>query len=148
MTKKLSRADYCFFAEAWCLLALARLILLFAPFRKMLPLIGKSVSEDQAADEGIPNSSAFPEPLKQINYSIIRACRRSPWRTKCFEQALAARMMLRRRKKASVIYFGVRMKSQVHEEPMSAHAWIECDGFIITGGRNRKAFTVVGRFMG
>ena len=81
-----------------------------------------------------------------IRISILRACHRSPWRTKCFEQALSARMMLRRRGKKSVIYFGLNKSLPDQREKMTAHAWLKCSGVIVTGGKNNEMFTVVGRF--
>jgi len=48
---------------------------------------------------------------------------RVPWRAKCLEQALAAKMMLRRRKIANELYLGVKQE----ENKMLAHAWLQCE---------------------
>ncbi len=137
--------EYLFFAEAWLLLAISRSLILFRPFRKLLPLLGKQVSQpeaDQAASEPV----APEELLKMIQISILRAARRSPWRTMCFEQALTARMMLRRRHLKSVIFFGVNINPDETDKKMTAHAWLICSGFTVTGGKKNDMFTVVGRF--
>ena len=138
--------EYGLFMEAWSLMAISRILIFWIPFRKLLPLLGQQASREAAA----LSASARCAPvdlLKQIQVSIARACRRSPWRTKCFEQALTARMMLRKRKLTSVIYFGVRMHPPNREEKMIAHAWLTCSGVVVTGGENNEQFTVVGRFL-
>jgi hypothetical protein len=143
-----STAEYLMFAEAWGLLAFARMVIFFIPFRKIMPLLGHSVNEETAAIES-SDIVASPEKLKSIHMAITRALRRSPWRTKCFEQALAARLMLHFRKIKSVIYFGVKKGSEEKkEERMIAHAWIISSGITVTGGKNNElTFTVVGRFL-
>ena len=102
MKKNISFYEYLFFAEAWLLLALARLILLLIPFKKILPLLGKQISNNEVGI--IENTNS----LQHISIAIARASRYSFWRTKCFEQALAAKLMLRIRKRISTIYFGVK----------------------------------------
>lgn len=144
--KKYSIREYSFFAEAWLLLAVSRSLIFFRPFRKLLPLLGTSVNQ-QLAEQTATEQVAEHEFLKQIQYSILRAARRSPWRTMCFEQALTARIMLSRRKIKSVIYFGVRKALPGEKAEMAAHAWLICSGVSVTGGKNNEMFAVVGRFL-
>lgn len=82
--------------------------------------------------------------LEQIQMSIARACARSPWRTKCFEQALTAKMMTRRRGLESVTYFGV--KKSEDSEKIDAHAWVKSGEFVITGWQKTDDYTVVAVF--
>jgi hypothetical protein len=146
LLKKRSIGEYLLFLEAWCFLAVARILIFWIPFRKLLPLLGRQVSQEEAETAASALTSSN-ELLEQIRISLLRACRRSPWRTKCFEQALSVRMMLRRRKIKSVIYFGVRMNQPDPKEKMIAHAWLKCSGVVETGGKNNEMFTVVGRFL-
>jgi hypothetical protein len=50
----------------------------------------------------------------------------------CLTQALALRWMLNRRGIASTLRFGV---ARPDGQKLAAHAWLECDGRIIIGGR-------------
>lgn len=145
LLKKRTTREYKYFAEAWILLAISRSLILFRPFRKLLPLLGETISQPEA-DKAASMPAATVELLKIIQISILRAGKRSPWRTKCFEQALTARMMLKRRKIKSVIFFGVRKAITGEDKKLAAHAWLVCSGYPVTGGKNNKMFTVVARF--
>lgn len=147
LSKKRSLREYWLFIEAWLLLATSRILILWIPFRKLLPLLGRPVSQEEAEMASSDYHIVSNELLEIIRISILRACHRSPWRTKCFEQALSARMMLRRRGKISVIYFGLNKSLLNQREKMAAHAWLKCSGVIVTGGKNNEMFTVVGRFL-
>lgn len=150
MSTKLSRKptilEFRLFIEAWCFLALSRILIFWLPFRKLLPLLGCQISREQAeiADS---NPVASCELLELIRISILRASRRSPWRTMCFEQALSARIILRLRGIKSVIYFGVCLDILDQPEKRTAHAWLKCSGVVVTGGKNNSNFTIVGRFL-
>ena len=146
LLKKRPAREYCFFLEAWILLAFSRSLIFFRPFRKLLPFLGKQIPKpeaEQAASEPVASEAL----LKIIQISILRAGHRSPWRTMCFEQALTARMMLHRRHIKSVIFFGVNINSEKKNKQITAHAWLICSDFTVTGGKNNQMFTVVGRFV-
>ena len=132
--------DYLFFAEAWMRLALARLILVFIPFKKMMPLLGKLAGENTG--HSLDNAGGDIE--KKISIAIRRGSRYSPWRTKCFEQALAAKMMLKRRGIVSIIYFGVCKNP---DSKLLAHAWLKTGAGIVTGGKNLSMYTVLSSFI-
>jgi hypothetical protein len=146
LSKKHSIKEYRLFIEAWFFLAVARILIFWIPFRKLLPLIGQQVSQGEAKLAGLdtPASSVL---LEEIRTAIMRACRRSPWRTLCFEQALTARLMLRNRRLKSIIYFGVCKEPSLPTEKLLAHAWLICSGTTVTGGKNNQLFTIVGCFM-
>ncbi|MDD4760918.1 MAG: lasso peptide biosynthesis B2 protein [Bacteroidaceae bacterium] len=146
LLKKRPIGEYWLFLESWCFLAIARILIFWIPFRKLLPLLGRQVSQEDA-EMAASAPTASNELLERIRISILRASRRSPWRTKCFEQALSVRMMLRRRNIKSVIYFGVSINQPDQPEKMTAHAWLKCSGIVVTGGKNNGSFTVVGRFL-
>jgi len=137
MTNKtpLQTIEYLLFVEAWIMLALARIVLIFVPFRKLISFIkskstcGASVLEGTAC-------------LEQISVAIIRSSRRFPWRAKCFEQALAAKMMLGRRNLQATISFGVTKNC----DKFTAHAWVDCYGIRITGGENTTEYTLLATF--
>ncbi|SEW44103.1 Transglutaminase-like superfamily protein [Chitinophaga sp. YR573] len=137
MRNKISIRNLLLFAEAWLLLAMARLILIFIPFRKIARLLGEKI----ATQLPLPSTKST-QPLQQnIRIAISRASKFSPWRTACFEQALAAKIMLKNRKTVSIVYFGVRKKNTT-----LAHAWLESGGITVTGGRNSSLFSVIAAF--
>lgn len=145
-SQKHSIKEYRLFIEAWFFLAIARTLIFWMPFRKLLPLLGRQVSQEEA-EIAASNQVASNDLLELIRISIRRACRRSPWRTKCFEQALSARMMLRRRGIKSIVHFGVRKSIPNQKEALEAHAWLISSGVIVIGGENNNTFTIVGRFL-
>jgi hypothetical protein len=134
MEKNSRPADLALFAEAWRCLLRARWILLFRPFNKILPLL-----EDNPAMNKRPDNQL----LERIQLSIMRASKKSPWRTRCFEQALAARMMLKRRGIATTTYFGV-LKNE--NDKIEAHAWLKCGAFVVTGWQRMNEYKIVGTF--
>lgn len=146
MLKKRPFIEYVFFTEAWFYLAISRCLILFIPFRKLTFLLGKTISAEKA-EVAVSTHSTPDNLLRLIQLSILRAGRRSPWRTMCFEQALTARMMLRKRKHKSVIYFGLIKKNDNSDKDLLAHAWLICSGVNVTGGKNNDRYTIVGRFL-
>jgi hypothetical protein len=132
--KRIFKASF-LFAEAWVYLGVARAMLLFMPFRKIAPMLGESIYTDTAS---LP-SSLRPQ---RIRAAITRAASCAPWRTKCFEQALAGKLMLRYRRMSGVIFFGVNKTGTA----LKAHAWLESEGVIITGAKGIEQYTVIARF--
>ncbi|WP_186774564.1 lasso peptide biosynthesis B2 protein [Chitinophaga pinensis] len=132
--KRIFKASF-LFAEAWIYLGIARVMLVFMPFRKIAPLLGEKIYTD---------STSFPSSIRpqRIRAAISRAASCAPWRTKCFEQALAGKLMLRYRRMSGVIFFGVNKSGA----QLNAHAWLESEGVIITGAKGIEQFTVIARF--
>lgn len=138
MRKRITINEYLLFAEAWLSLAIARAMLVFLPFRKIVPFM-------RDAKPARRNCSVNETLFKSIQLAIGRGCIRSPWRTKCFEQALAAKRMLRKRGLVTTIYFGV-CKDPKDNKKFIAHAWLDCEDVRITGGNNVDQYTVLASF--
>lgn len=60
-----------------------------------------------------------------------------PWRPVCLPQALAVRLMLRRRRIPCRCHLGV-----VQTSPFTAHAWVTVGGSVVQGGAVGHATTV------
>jgi len=131
--QKTSIKDYLLFAEAFLSLARARIMLLFRPFNKILPVL---------KDDAVPTTQPDIALLELIQISIARAAAKSPWRTECFEQALAARMMLKKRGIATTTYFGVLKNN----DKIEAHAWLKCGDFVVTGWKKIEFYTVLSSY--
>jgi hypothetical protein len=68
---------------------------------------------------------------------------RVPWRCLCFEQGLAAHLMLRRRGIASTLYYGV---APIRENAIEAHVWVRVGCQDIIGGENAAEFVPLATF--
>lgn len=82
-----------------------------------------------------PNSLPDNEVIVlRVERTIKRVIRYSFWPTTCYTQAIAARLLLRRRNIKSDIFLGL-IKNE--EKELSAHAWTKVNGRIITGNLPR-----------
>lgn len=68
-----------------------------------------------------------------------------PFRTLCFEQALSCAALLRRKKIAHCIHFGVK-KHHSDAQRLEAHAWLQCGNAIVTGRKGHREFKRVSSF--
>lgn len=124
-----------FFLSIWYS-GLARVLILFVPFRKYSFWLGNYGAESPDAD------TTDLSYLRLVTVSVMRASKVTPWRFKCLEQAMTAKKFLNKKGIPSTIYFGVNRK----DGKMNAHAWLRCGSKYITGGRNRNEFTTVAWF--
>lgn len=126
------------FLEAWIVMAMARICIIVFSFENLMKLMGRSLSSSDWVEATTPLDK-----WAEVNRAINRASRYSFWRTKCFEQALTAKWMLRRRGYRSHLYFGVQKDPAVK---LTAHAWLICEGEMVTGGNVASAYQVLGCF--
>jgi hypothetical protein len=108
-------------AAVW--LALARLLLLVMPFRRLAGWL----SDENASARGLPD----PELLERIGYAVRAAANNVPWRSDCFPQSIAAWIVLKHYGFTSTIHLGVE---HVGEVELSGHAWLTCGDTVVTGG--------------
>jgi len=125
------------FMEAMFWLALSRLAILLVPFRRIAPFLGQAMVETPA-DGPLESPASI-----RISWAVRTAGRYTPWESKCLAQAMAARMMLRRRRIPGTLYLGL---SKEGEKGLSAHAWMRCGDRILTGAAGHRQFTVVAAF--
>jgi hypothetical protein len=76
-------------------------------------------------------SQAQDELVARVAFAISRAGGLVPWRSDCLVQALAARRWLASRAIGSQLCIGVRRPGDLQ---LDAHAWLEVDGTVVTGG--------------
>ena len=134
---RLSWHDRLLLLEAMFCLATARLAIAALPFRHIGRLAAIPVRRPEP-----------PQPKRLIEVCRIRrallACsRRVPWRANCFEQGLAAQLMLRRRGIHSILYYGAALDDQ---RGLSAHVWV-CDREMdVVGGELASRYAVLATF--
>ncbi len=117
-------------------LTIARVLVLALPFPALAKRLGEHMAESGTADH--PARQPF---LTSLTWAVEALSRRLPWRSQCLEQALAAQMLLCRRKIPHTLYFGARLK----EGRLEAHAWVRCGGRLVTGDIG-EGFGVVSSF--
>ncbi|MDJ1173966.1 lasso peptide biosynthesis B2 protein [Roseofilum capinflatum] len=126
------------FLEAFLWLGLARGCVLLFPFRWIAPYLG-GLNQETSEDGIQPAEQAVVE---QIAWAIATSSRYTPWRSNCLAQAIAAKIMLRRRKIASTLYLGLKKNA----DKLEAHAWLRVGQEIITGGAIESQFKVISFF--
>lgn len=123
------------FAEAFLLLAASRLAVAVLPFRRLAPMLGKP-RPGKAGRVQECNQSTI-QTVRELAWALRAATRRVPVDALCLTQALAGRMMLRRRGIAGTIRLGLAQGLQGKDtaDPglVAAHAWLEAGGVKVTG---------------
>jgi hypothetical protein len=118
--------------EAVLWLLLARLGLAFIPFPRLASHLGRLVSPQKARtlQSNVEILRDHIDLAGEIGWAVTRAARHAPFRAVCLPQAMAGRIMLRRRGVESVMHFGARMGE---DKPIDAHAWLDAAGVQVTG---------------
>ena len=117
----LGRSDRMLVLEAVLLIGLVQAGLRALPFgvlRRML-----------AAAKRLPSRS--PYDAQRIAWAVNACACELPGRT-CLVEALAADVMLCRRRHQSILRLGVK-KRRGRDVPLEAHAWVESGGAIVAG---------------
>ena len=125
-------ADYALYAEAFAALAAASMLIALKPFKKIAAAAARPPRRARAAD---------PAAIAKARAAVRAWARRVPWRTLCFEQALALQMMLRRRGVASTLHYGI-----AHRAGLKAHVWLSVGGETVIGGEQAPLYEEVARF--
>lgn len=128
-------------AEKWTLvhatvwLALARLMLLAVPFRKLAARL--------SGDQGTADGELDPELIARVRFAVQAAASNVPWRSDCFPQSIAGWMLLKHHGYRSTIHLGVDRSGG---DELLGHAWLTCGDEIVTGADDVDRFTEMHRF--
>ncbi len=125
------------YIEALLYLGYAR-ILVFLPFSKVAPFLGRQMTETPYIQSNIDLLQ-----VKRISNAVNSVSRHTFWESKCLVRAIAGMKMLERRKIDSTLYLGTGKDSN---GKMIAHAWLRTGDIYITGADVMNQFTVVGKF--
>lgn len=133
-------------AEAVAWLLLARLALIFVAFSLLARGLGTYVPPSdaralQARMKGSPDAARHAE---EIGWAVTRAARYVPFKAVCLPQAMAARVMLKRRGVGSVMHFGA---AKGKDRPIDAHAWLDAAGVEVTGYPVKKNIAEIACFV-
>lgn len=131
--------DIVYLNEALILSVIIKLIILIFPFR---------LYAEKLESQKMPLQAYSPDQKKhlifKISQAIVRVRRITPWKNQCLTEAITAKWMLRRRNVSSTLFFGVSKDNNV----LTAHAWLKCDEFFVTGRKGMHKFTTVRTFEG
>ncbi len=112
------------------------MMVLALPFRAVASRLGEHETETTHEDD-----PAAHDIVRRVRWAILAASRRAPWRCKCLEQAIAAKLMLRSRGIATTLYLGLARRDAIE-----AHAWLRCGSVVLVGGGNSGRVAVVSTF--
>ena len=83
-----------------------------------------------------------------VGWLVAAAASVTPWQSLCLTQVLVAQRLLAKRNIPGQLYLGVRKgeNSELAPAGLSAHAWLQCDHSIVSGGAGHEGFVVVSTF--
>jgi hypothetical protein len=133
-------------AEAVAHLLAARLALIFIPFPRLARHLGTFVppADPRAVAARTETAPDQAQLAADIGWAVTRAARYVPFKAVCLPQAMAARVMLKRRGVKSVMHFGAAKGT---EKPLDAHAWLDAAGVEVTGFPVAKNFAEIACFV-
>lgn len=136
------RFEQSWFVPAWLLLGACRFVILFVPFRKLAPHLGRHAGVAPWVPLAAPAAEARALAISRV---IQLAANHTPWESNCFPQAVTARLLLGLYGIPYCIFFGVNRKPG--DTSMQAHAWVASGKIRVTGGTSFGQFTVVSCFV-
>jgi len=133
--------------EAAILLMISRVLLKIVPFPRLAKGWGAFVppSDDRAASGMQCTSESRALTARHVGAAVSMGARNVPFGAVCLPQAMAARIMLKRRSIHSVMHFGA---ARGKEKPIDAHAWLDAEGVRVTGYPVANGFVEIGCFVG
>ncbi|MBI1202388.1 MAG: lasso peptide biosynthesis B2 protein [Rhodopseudomonas sp.] len=128
--------------EAIIWLWLARTALRLVPFPRLAQRLGTFATPEVARATAAknPRSSDDVRVASDIGWAVTRAARHVPFAAVCLPQAMAARVMLKRRGVASILHFGA---AKAKDQTLDTHAWLDAAGIEVTGYPVAKSFTEI-----
>lgn len=117
----LSAGEWACLLRAIAELLRARIIHAVRPARRIIATL-----RQPCLDQGQPRAD-----LQRVGWALRAAAARVPWRSDCLIQSMAANRWLRRAGFRPAFHLGVKTGS---EGQLLAHAWVEAEGNVITGG--------------
>lgn len=119
--------------EAALFLALARLVILAVPFRRVAPWLQRA-----------PHSADYDAgTVLEVRQAVTVAARNVPWNAVCLPQAMAAKAMLARRGQGSALHLGA---GKADGGGLMAHAWLVAGSEIVVGEAGIAGMAPLARF--
>jgi len=133
---------------------LARAALLFMPFRRVAPYLGRHHGNVPLSPLATPGQIRLASRIGSVS---ALAARFTPWKSRCLVQAIMVKTLLRHYGIPHVIYLGVVKptgpasvgadRAGAGRPPaMKAHAWVAVGPKVVAGRDGHHAFTIVSTF--
>ena len=119
---RLSWQDRLLLVETILSLAIAGIVIAVLPFRYVGLLAARPIRQPT------PLGQARVYQVGRVRWAIITIAARLPWRALCFQQSLAAQLMLRRRGISSVLYYGA---AQDDRSGLHAHVSVRAGDLLL-----------------
>jgi Transglutaminase-like superfamily len=132
-----SRQDRLLLLEAAVWLTIASFAIAVLPFRHVGSLAAMRIRRSEASRQMRLTEA------RRIRWAILVCARRVPWRAMCFQQGLAAQIMLRRRGVPSRLHYGAASDEQ---RGLSAHVWVRDGDVNVIGGEIAYRFALLVTF--
>ena len=128
--------------QAWLLLGYLKLLLRRKPFKKLVA--GLEMHREPGVQSPLDPESQ--EMARAVGWAVRVAANQTPWVSTCLVQVLTAQKMLENRGVAGVFYVGASSVREKTPPKFQAHAWLTCNGEVITGEQGHQNYTVVSAF--
>ncbi len=133
------------FPIAWLAIALAALLILIVPFRRMAPWLGRNHGAVALTPLGDKQTDAR---ALHIAKAMAIAARNAPFRSDCLPQALAAVFLCMLARIPTALHLGVATDMAGAKRRLDAHAWVQSGQVNVTGDANSpKRFGAVACFV-
>ena len=129
---------------AFFLLGVARLFVLFRPFRSYAWLFGAKAEND--VEPWVLDDATLTR-AKSIGRAIRAVAKVTPWKSVCLPQAMIACSLLRLHRIPYTVRFGVLPgKRGEDNDPLQAHVWVIAGSSIVTGAPEHRKHTPIASF--
>ncbi len=135
--KEMPWQDRLLLAETTATLAAASFAIRTLPFRKVVGAVARRPVRVEA------DHLASQKEIARTHWAIEACARLLPWRIVCFQKGLAMQWMLRRRRVATLLHYGV---AQDEQRGLTAHVWITYRGECIMGADEAPRHTCLATF--
>jgi len=131
---KLSPVEISMIFYAWLLVMAAAITIRFCHFSTLKKLASRPLGKYDLSPQDQLRVA------KMVRDSIAVAARRSPLRSLCFEQGLAAQFLLRQMGVPSTLYYGLNKR---REKRIEAHVWVMAGEYSVCGERGADQFSTL-----
>jgi hypothetical protein len=138
---QMPRREKALFLEAYVTLGVIRLAVLATSLKYLVRFLDHDLDKDETSSL----NAGETQTVLSVKRIIRKAAGRTPWKSECLVQSLAAQRILHKRNIPGSIYLGVKKGTEGFEK-MQAHAWTKSGDVFVTGGRGYEAYTVVSVF--
>ncbi len=134
---RLSWRDRFLLIEAIFWLAASGIVIAVVPFRRVAALAACPIRKPT------PSHETCLTEVRRVRWAVAATASRMPWRALCFQQGLAAQLMLRRRGVPSVLYYGAARDDQ---SGVIAHVWVRSGNVDVVGCEIASRYVVLATF--